>query len=73
MTVEVLKEFSLPREIRITPIAETSDREASLNAHAPDVIGDSASERFDANHIVTPLPERLPAYWRHFELLQDSF
>jgi hypothetical protein len=67
-TVKVLEEFRLPREIRITPLAETSDREASPNAHAPYVIGDSASQRFDANYIVTPLPEHLPARWRHCEL-----
>src|SRR5450755_770223 len=54
LTVEVLEEFGLPREISNTPFAQTCDREVSPNAHAPYVIGDSASERFDANYIVTP-------------------
>jgi hypothetical protein len=73
MTVEVLKKFSLPCQISIIPFAETCDREVSLNSDAPNVIGDSASERLDANYIVTPLPESLPAYWQHSELLLVSF
>jgi hypothetical protein len=61
-TVEVLEELGLPREIRVAPGTETADREVPVDAHAPHVVGDSASEWFDASYVFTPLPECLPSY-----------
>ena len=61
-TVEVLEELGLPREISVAPGTETTDREVPVDAHAPHVVGDSASERFDASDVVTPLPECLPSH-----------
>jgi hypothetical protein len=37
-------EFGLPREISVAPGIETTDREMPVEADAPHVIGDSASE-----------------------------
>src|SRR5262249_49308297 len=62
-TVEVLDELGLPREISVAPGTETTDREVPVDTHAPYVIGDSASERFDASDVFTPTPECLPAHW----------
>ena len=42
-TVEVLEELGLPREISVAPGTETTDREVPVDAHAPHVVGDSAS------------------------------
>src|SRR5262249_49162153 len=56
----------LPREISVAPGTETSDGEVPVDAHAPHVVGDSASEWFDASYVFTPLPECLPSHWRHF-------
>src|SRR5262249_20864759 len=64
-TVEVLEELGLPREISVAPGTETTDREVPVDAHAPHVIGDSASERFDASDVFTPPPECLPSHWPH--------
>src|SRR4029453_9912195 len=64
-TVEVLEELGLPREISVAPGTETTDREVPVDAHAPHVIGDSASEPFDASEVFTPPPERLPSHWPH--------
>jgi hypothetical protein len=36
-----------------------------LDAHAPHVVGDSASEWFDASYVFTPLPECLPSQYGH--------
>ncbi len=63
-TVEVLEEFGLPREISVAPGAQTTDREVPVDAHAPHVVGDSASERFDASDVFPPLPECLPPHGR---------
>src|SRR5262249_15352308 len=63
--VEVLEEPGLPREINVAPGAETTDREAPVDAHAPHVVGDSASEPFDASDVFTPLPECLPSHGPH--------
>jgi hypothetical protein len=60
--VEEFEELSLPREISVAPGAETTDREAPVDAHSPHVIGHSTSERLDASDIVTPLLERLPSH-----------
>src|SRR5205807_10249755 len=68
-TVEVLEELGLPREIRLTPGTETTDREVPVDTHAPHVIGDSASERFDASDVLTPPPECLPPHWPHLRRL----
>ena len=53
----MLEELGLPREISVAPGTETTDREVPVDAHAPHVVGDSASERFDASDVVTPLLE----------------
>jgi hypothetical protein len=41
------------------------------DAHAPHVVGDSASQRLDARCVFTPLPECLPSHWRHFAKVPD--
>ena len=41
----------------------TTDREVPVDAHAPHIVGDAASERFDAGYVFTPLPECLPSHW----------
>src|SRR5207249_11879231 len=64
-TVEVLEELGFPREISVAPRAETTDRMVPVDAHAPHVVGDSASERFDASDVITPLLECLPSHWPH--------
>src|SRR5258708_19421837 len=64
-TVEVLEELGLPREISVAPGTETTDREVPVDAHAPHVVGDSASEWFDASYVFTPLPECLPSHCPH--------
>src|SRR5262249_12087203 len=64
-TVEVLEELGFPREISVAPGTETTDREVPVDAHAPHLVGDSASERFDARDVFTPLPECLPSDRRH--------
>ena len=66
-TVEVLEELRLPREISVAPGTETTDREVPVDAYAPHIVGDSASQRFDASYVFTPLPECLPSHWRHFK------
>jgi len=60
--VEVLEEFGLPREIRVAAGAEPSDRDLTTDAYAPHVVGDPASEPFDASDILTPLVECLPSH-----------
>jgi len=51
----VLEERHFPRKIGVAPRAETADREASVEAHAPHIVGNSAGEAFDANCALTPL------------------
>ena len=55
MPVEVLEEVGLPREISVAPDTETTDRDVAVDAHTPDVVGDSACERFDASDRVAQL------------------
>ena len=62
----MLEEFGLPREISVAPGTETTDREVPVDADAPHVVGDSASERFDASYVFTPLPECLPSHGHIF-------
>src|SRR5215470_8684519 len=62
-TVEVLEELGLPGEISVAPGTETTDRQPPVDAHAPHVVGDSASEWFDASDVVTPLPKCRPSHW----------
>ena len=71
-TVEVLEEPGLPREIGIAPRAETADREVPVEAHAPYVVGDSASERFDASGVFTPPAECLPPHWITGHCIEDN-
>jgi hypothetical protein len=66
-----LEELGLPGEISVAPGAETTDREVSVDAQAPHVVGDSTSERFDASD-VTPLPECLPPHWPHLTGFRTS-
>ncbi|MEV4665002.1 hypothetical protein AB0J85_24005 [Micromonospora echinofusca] len=47
-TVEVLEEPGLPRKISVAPGAGTTDRQVPVDAYAPHVVGDSASERRQA-------------------------
>jgi hypothetical protein len=71
--VEVSEELDLPREIRVAPGAETTDRELPAHAHAPHVVGDSARERLDASDVVTPLLERFPSHGSILAELRISF
>jgi len=62
-TVQLPQQVGLPREIRFAASTETTDREVPVDAHAPHLVdASSASERFDANEVVTPLLERLPSH-----------
>jgi hypothetical protein len=65
LTIEVLEELGPPREISVAPGTETTDGEVPIDAHASHVIGDSASERFDASDVFTPVPECLPSHRPH--------
>ena len=65
-TVEVPQQAGLPREISVAALAETTDPEVPADAHAPHLADASAaSERLDANDVVTPLPECLPSHRGH--------
>ena len=55
-TVEVLEELGLPREISVAPATGTTDREVPVDAHAPHVVGNSASEWFDASCVSPHCP-----------------
>ena len=61
-TVEMPQQIGLPREISVAAGAETTDRELPVDAHAPHLVGDSASERFYPSDVVTPLLECLPSH-----------
>jgi hypothetical protein len=61
--VEVLEEPSLPREISVAPGSETTDRKVPVDAHAPHIVGDSTSERFDASGVDTPPRDCFPSDW----------
>ena len=55
-SVEVSQQAGLPGEVSVAALAETSDREAPVDTHAPHAVdASSARERFDANDVVTPL------------------
>jgi hypothetical protein len=58
----MLEELGLPREISVAPGTETTDREVPVDVDAPYVVGDSASEWFDASCIFTPVPECFPSH-----------
>jgi len=65
-TVKVSQQVGLPGEISIAALAETTDRDVPVNAHAPQLVdASSASERFAANGAVTPLLECLPSHRPH--------
>jgi hypothetical protein len=61
-TVQMLEELGHPREISVAPATETTDREVPVDVDAPYVVGDSASEWFDASCIFTPVPECFPSH-----------
>jgi hypothetical protein len=61
VTVEVMEEVGLPCEIGVPSGAKATDSEAPVDAHAPHVVGDSASEGLDASDVVTPPLERPPS------------
>ena len=62
-TVEVSQQVGLPREVGVAALAEPSDGEAPVDAHAPHLVdADSAGERFDTGDVVTPLIECLPSH-----------
>jgi hypothetical protein len=52
LAVEVLEEIGLPRQISVAPRTEATDREVTVDAHAPHIVGDAAGERFDANDVI---------------------
>jgi len=78
VTVEVFEELGLPCEISVASGAKATDREVPVDAHAPHVVGDSASEGFDASDVVTPLLElgdksfERPAFTRHASYQSSS-
>jgi hypothetical protein len=55
-TVEVLEELGFPREVGVAPATEATDGKSPVDAHAPNVVGNSASERLDASCIFAPQP-----------------
>jgi hypothetical protein len=58
----VSQQLGLPREVGVAALAEPTDGELPVDAHAPHLIDPNpASERFDASD-VTPLVEYLPAH-----------
>jgi hypothetical protein len=65
-SVQVLQQVGLPREINVAALAETTDREVPVDTHAPHPVdASSASERFAANDVVTPLLECHPSHRPH--------
>jgi hypothetical protein len=54
LTVEVLQEPGLPREISVASGPETTHSEVPSDTHAPYVVGYTASEWFDAVDVLTP-------------------
>ena len=52
----MLEELGLPRAIGVASGTETTDREVPVDAHAPHVVGHSASEWFDASYVFTHCP-----------------
>src|SRR5215469_15183919 len=62
-TVEVAQQSGLPGEISVAALAETTDCEVPVDAHAPHPVdASSASQRFAANDVVTPLLKCLPSH-----------
>jgi hypothetical protein len=72
LTVEALEELGLPGEISVAPGAEAANRKLPVESHAPDVVGDSTSERFDTSDVVSPLLECLPSHWDIFADFRTS-
>ena len=65
-TVEVPQQVSLPCEISVAALAETTDREVPVDAHAAHLVdASSASQRLAANDVVAPLLECLPSHRPH--------
>jgi hypothetical protein len=64
-TVEVSQQLGFPREVDLAALAEPTDGELPVDAHAPHFVDASASERIDPSDVVTPLIECLPSHTRH--------
>jgi hypothetical protein len=62
----MLEKPGLPSEVSVAPGTEATDGTVPVDAHAPHVVGDSASKRFDANDVITPPVKCLP---RHCHIL----
>jgi hypothetical protein len=61
------QQLGLPREVGVAALAEPTDGEAPVDAHAPHLVdANSASELFDASDVVTPLIEYLPSHGHIF-------
>jgi hypothetical protein len=65
-TVEVSQQLGLPREVGVAALAEPTDGEVPVDAHAPDRVRDTGMAPFDASDVVTPLIERLPTHGHIF-------
>jgi hypothetical protein len=66
-TVEVSQQPGLPREVGVAALPEPTDGDVPVDAHAPHLVdANSASERFDASDVVTPLIECLPSHGHIF-------
>jgi hypothetical protein len=62
----VSQQVGLPPQIGVAALAEPTDGEVPVDAHAPHLVdADSASERFDTGDVVTPLIEGLPSHGLH--------
>ena len=62
LTVEVFEKLSLPFEISVAPGTKTTNREASVETHAPHVVGDSTGEWLNASCVFTLVCQGLPSH-----------
>ena len=68
----MLEELGLPSEISVAPGTETTDGQLPVDAQAPHLVGDSASEWRDASNVVNPLPECIPSHYDIFVEFRTS-
>src|SRR5262249_23170448 len=66
-TVEVSQQLGLPRKVGVAALAEPTDGQVPVDAHAPHLVhANSASERFKPGDVVTPLIEYPPSHCHIF-------
>ena len=59
------------RSFGVAALAEPTNREVPLDAHAPHVVTETGLEPLDASGVVTPLLECLPSHGRIFAERDD--